>query len=294
MSEDKKRKHVEEDVDMTAGPADSDSSSSSDSDGEDEQIVNVDFDYFDPIELDFHAIKNLLRQLFDADNTQFDLSGIADAIIAQAGLGSTIKTDGKESDPFALLSLLDLKPTTASSAPWAKAIADYIILKTQSMPEFNRRVRQLMSPGSKSRVGWVVSERLINMPTEVVPPMYKMLSAELESSGSAGYDYFFIISKAFTEEAASIDTEDQPPQTKKSRQQFVNPSETYYFHQEDTVLQKLAEFHCGYAYSSEGRTADSKRLFQDSGIVTQGQLILVKAEKLGGIVELLESSFPPF
>lgn len=39
----------------------------------------------------------------------FDLSALADLIISQGALGSTIKTDGKESDPFALLTILNLK-----------------------------------------------------------------------------------------------------------------------------------------------------------------------------------------
>lgn len=86
-------------------------------DSESEEIVNVDFDYFDPGEIDFHAIKNLLRQLLDTDSTLFDLSSISDMIISQGAMGSTVKTDGKESDPFALLTVLNMKENKVGCKP---------------------------------------------------------------------------------------------------------------------------------------------------------------------------------
>lgn len=91
MGEDKKRK-IE------------DTGESSD----EEEIVNVDFDFFSPKEIDFQAVKNLLRQLFGADSQSFDLSSIAGIIISQRDLGSTVKTDGEESDPYALLTVINL------------------------------------------------------------------------------------------------------------------------------------------------------------------------------------------
>lgn len=108
----KKRKQEDESIaeqdssiaDNTINGQDSDS----ENDGDDEQLVNVDFDYFDPKEIDFHAFKNLLRQLFDVDNINFDLSFLADKIIEQANVGSTVKTDGPDSDPFAMLTILNI------------------------------------------------------------------------------------------------------------------------------------------------------------------------------------------
>lgn len=73
-------------------------------------MVDVDFEWFDPEpEVDFHGLKNLLRQLFDTDNQLFDLSELVDLILSQPKLGSTVKVDGKESDPFAFLTVLNLQ-----------------------------------------------------------------------------------------------------------------------------------------------------------------------------------------
>jgi protein BCP1 len=73
-------------------------------------MVNVDFEWFDPQPaVDFHGMKNLLRQLFDADSQIFDLSALTDLILSQPLLGSTVKVDGNESDPYAFLTVLNLQ-----------------------------------------------------------------------------------------------------------------------------------------------------------------------------------------
>lgn len=73
-------------------------------------MVNVDFEWFDPQPaVDFHGLKNLLKQLLDVDAHLFDLSALADLILSQPLLGSTVKVDGNEGDPFAFLTVLNLE-----------------------------------------------------------------------------------------------------------------------------------------------------------------------------------------
>lgn len=72
-------------------------------------MLNVDFEWFDPqLEHDFPGLKTLLRQLFDVDSQSFDLSALTDLILAQPLLGSTVKVDGNETDPYAFLTILNL------------------------------------------------------------------------------------------------------------------------------------------------------------------------------------------
>jgi protein BCP1 len=73
-------------------------------------MVNVEFEWFDPQpEHDFHGLKTLLRQLLDVDAQLFDLSALADLILSQPLLGSTVKVEGNESDPYAFLTVLNLR-----------------------------------------------------------------------------------------------------------------------------------------------------------------------------------------
>lgn len=72
--------------------------------------LDVEFEWFDPQpEHDFHGLKALLRQLFDVDAQLLDLSALTDLILAQPLLGSTVKVEGNESDPFAFLTVINLR-----------------------------------------------------------------------------------------------------------------------------------------------------------------------------------------
>lgn len=73
------------------------------------QTIDVDFEFFNPSEIDYHSIKLLLSQLLSHDAPALDLGAIANLVIQQGEqLGSTVKTDGKEGDPYAVLSILDI------------------------------------------------------------------------------------------------------------------------------------------------------------------------------------------
>ena len=101
-----KRKIAENEVSQQNRSDDGPESESSD----DIDMLNVDFEWFDPQPaVDFHGLKTLCRQLFDADADLFNLSELVDLILSQPLLGSTVKVDGNESDPFAFLTVLNLR-----------------------------------------------------------------------------------------------------------------------------------------------------------------------------------------
>ncbi|KAJ8103106.1 p21-C-terminal region-binding protein-domain-containing protein [Lipomyces tetrasporus] len=272
-------------------------SESEDSKSDNEEIVNVDFDYFDlRPDVDFHAIRNLLRQTFDSDNTIFDLSGLADLILSQSTLGSTVKTDGVESDPFAFLTVVNANVHREN--PAIRQITNYILSKTKANEAFNKKLNELLADDAKSNTGIIFSERLINMPTEVAPPMYRMLYDEIQRAINTAeqyqFDYYIIISKSFTEIASRIDEEDERPKKKKKNRE-ANRSETFYFHAEDEIIQRKSEHHMTYKFSNEAQVADSRRTFQDYGISPQGQLLLISSNNFKEIIDEMLTLFavPP-
>lgn len=44
----------------------------------------------------------------------------------------------------------------------------------------NEKLVELLKDTSKNHIGLILSERLINMPVQIVPPMYKMLQEEIQ------------------------------------------------------------------------------------------------------------------
>ncbi|KAL4779357.1 p21-C-terminal region-binding protein-domain-containing protein [Aspergillus varians] len=287
-----KRKQIK-DADVTMGGTDP--NVDGDSSDEDMDIVNVDFEWFDPQEIDFHGLKHLLRQLFDIDAQDFETSALTDLILAQPLLGSTVKVDGKDSDPYAFLTVLNLQ--AHSDKPAIKTLTAYIKRKASANPSL-APLTELLSQTPIPPIGLILTERLINMPGEVVPPMYTMLQEEIawaiEEKEPYNFSHYLIVSKTYEEVESKLDAEESRPQ-KKKKKAAGEKSERFFFHPEDEVLERHALCSGGYEYShkhDEGHS-DSKRAFQELGIRTGGSLILIEAEKFEGAVKAMTEYLTP-
>ncbi|CAK42163.1 protein bcp1 [Aspergillus awamori] len=264
---------------------------------EDMDMVNVDFEWFDPQPaVDFHGLKNLLRQLFDTDAQIFDMSALADLILSQPLLGSTVKVDGNESDPYAFLTVLNLQEH--KDKPVIKDLTAYLQRKANAVPTL-APLAQLLSQTPIPPIGLILTERLINMPAEVVPPMYTMLQEEIEwaikDKEPYNFSHYLIVSKTYEEVESKLDAEESRPQKKKKKAAGGEKAERFLFHPEDEVLERHAV--CvgpvEYTHKAEEGLSDAKRAFQDLGIVTKGSLILLEASKLDGAVKDMAEYFKP-
>ncbi|RMZ82406.1 hypothetical protein DV737_g2043, partial [Chaetothyriales sp. CBS 132003] len=279
----KRKQDLGDNVALTGKDLDEDAS------GEDEDFdtINVDFEWFDPQpEVDFHGIKALLQQLLDVDAPLFNLTDITDLILSQPLLGSTVKVDGNQTDAYAFLSVLNLQEHGAK--PYVAKLVQYVQAKASATPDL-APLAALLSQETVPAVGLVLTERLINVPAEVVPPMYTMLLEEiqwaLEENEPYGFSHYLILSKTYTEIPSKLDAEDDRP--KKKKKAGGGSFETMYFHPEDEVFEKHALCAGGFDYSThrdEGHS-DSKRAFQELGIRPQGHAILIERDKFKDAVQ---------
>ncbi|EKJ73918.1 hypothetical protein HYE68_003463 [Fusarium pseudograminearum] len=261
-------------------PADVNMMDEDGSDDEDFDMVNVDFEWFnfDP-EVDFHGTKTLLRQLFDVDANLFNMSALADIVLSQPTIGSTIKVDGKANDAYALLTVLNT--AVHQDKEPMKDIIKYLVEKAQTNSSLAPIADVL---GSGKHVGLVFSERLINMPSELAPPLYSMLVDEVEAAVEDkepyNFSHYLILSKTYQELESKLDVENQ--KRKKAKEE----AGMYYFHMEDEVLHKHAVAHGNFNYTKEDElAADSKRAFQEMGVKAHGHMILIEASKFPGAVK---------
>lgn len=279
-------------------------------------IVNVDFEFFDPQEQDFDGFRALLRQLFDSDANLVNLSGLVDLILAQNKVGSTVKSDGNESHLFAFLTVLNLQEHQVSYVLFGctiltgmatnlrysqskPAIASLIAYLQQKAAEANLEpIRQQLSQVPVPNIGLVLSERMVNAPTELVPPMYKMLLEEIEwalaDQEPYNFSHYLIVSRTYEAIMSNLQHEDGRSQ-KKKKKDTSGEKEIYYFHPEDELLHKYAMSKGNFQFTHqqvEGHS-DSKRAFHDFGIKTGGHLMLIEASKLHAAVEEMASAIQP-
>ena len=295
---------------------------------QDFDIVNVDFEWFNfDAEIDFHGTKALLRQLLDVDAALFDVSGLADLVLSQPTIGSTVKVDGKETDAYALVTALNLrehrdKKPLADLARYLGEKAGEVTAGRLNGDNNNNNtsssssssggggggntgegglattVRELLASEDK-QVGLVLSERLINMPSEIAPPMYGMLVDEIEAAVEDGEPYQFthylVLSKTYLETESALGGGDDEEEgggrrRKKGRQE---PS-VFYFHPEDEVLHRHALAHGSYPFTrADDAVADSKRAFQEMGVLPHGHMILIEAARFPDAVKAVQEYLSP-
>lgn len=251
-------------------------------------MVDVDFEWFnyDP-EVDFHGVKSLLRQLFDVDASLFNMSVLADLVLSQPTIGSTVKVDGKNTDAYAMLTALNT--AVHKDADTMKDVLQYLVQKAGTNAAL-APVAELIN--ANQHIGLVFSERFINMPSEIAPPLYSMLIDEIEAAVEDKepyeFSHYLILTRTYTEVESTLDVEDR--KKKKAKEE----ASTFYFHPEDEVLHKHAAAFGGFPYTKEGdAVADSKRAFQEMGIKAQGHMILIEAPKFREAIKAVNDYVNP-
>lgn len=285
----KRSRDIDQDVAMTEPAADKKAGAEDDSsDEEDMDIVNVDFELFNyDSQIDFHGVKHLLRQLLDADSQLFDLSALSDLVVEQNTIGSTCKVDDKANDAYAFLTVLNLHEHRATKPVIAELI-EYLSERSKATGDATlaAAVPELLAPGSKACVGLVLSERLLNMPAEVIPPMWRCMIDEIEAAVEDKEPYEFthylVVSRAYREVESTLDVGER--KNKKAREERG----LQYFHPEDEEMRKHAVAAGSYDYTKENESvADSKRAFQELGVKPAGFMMLIEADKFDGAVQAI-------
>lgn len=178
-------------------------------------------------------------------------------------------------------------------------LVQYLLQRSATNAELSP-LKDLLASLNTARVGLVLTERLINIPSEVVPPMYKMLLEEIswavEEKEPYNFSHYLILSKTYQEVESPLDQESSRSHKKKKQRlgagKQAGPA-VFYFHPEDEVLQRYAQSYGVFDYVNQpGESqSDSKRAFQELGIRPQGHMILIEAERFAPAVKATEQYF---
>ena len=169
----------------------------------------------------------------------------------------------------------------SQSNPAIQQLTSYITTKS-SLPSLSP-LSALLSSSSSAQIGLILTSRFINMPHEIVPPMYTMLLEEItwaiEANEPYNFTHYLLFSKTYSEVGSQLPSEEAP--RGKRKKAGGEEEETFYFHPEDEVWHKYATCWSNFEYSTpvdEG-ASDSKRAFQELGVKPKGHLILIEGEK---------------
>jgi len=154
-----------------------DASDSSDGEDADAKEVQVDFELYNPSEIDFLSVKNLSRAMLANISGDLSLASTISQAILDGDVGSVVKSEGY-TDALAVISVLPL--WGEKSEAWAKVFLDSVgIAKKDAVG-----------------VGLLVNLRIINMPVmKLAPAMHKCLFDEVakQRTGDNKYTRYIMV-----------------------------------------------------------------------------------------------------
>ncbi|PNF16572.1 BCCIP-like protein [Cryptotermes secundus] len=264
-----------------------------------QEIIQVDFEGRNPVDADFHGIKQLLQQLFL--KAHINLSELADLIIGQNYVGSVVKQsevdsedgddDSDVNDVFGVTSVLNI--TEKQNLECVQQLRSLLLelCSEHATDQANTLIRSLLSDDSQS-IGLLINERIVNIPAQISVPLLESLSKEIkracEKKMPYDFTYFILICKLYRSEK---------PQTKKKKKKKQQQSgggdepEVVWSNLEEEIINQEAD--CQFEFCVKG---DS-----DSGLVGHWmeddvemspyrRVLLLKANKLDPLIERIKTS----
>ena len=168
----------------------------------DDEIENVEFNFSNILENDYHSLKSLLQPNFMFEN--INVGALADLLIAQhEDVGTTIRADDQI---FGLFSYVPLSSNLAKKnhSSFIDEFYNFLKLKCKNADEANKN-KILEIIGDKNvNLGLIISERIVNLPEETIPPALGLATKEINECREVeekdydkrfDFDYLILISK---------------------------------------------------------------------------------------------------
>ncbi|KAG8222983.1 hypothetical protein J437_LFUL002706 [Ladona fulva] len=252
-------------------PLDGSDSSDSDSINEDDELgsvgqeIQVDFEGRNPIDSDFHGIKQLLQQLFL--KAHVNLSELTDLIISQNYVGSVVKqseidegSDDEDddladsNDVFGITTVINL--TEKKELECIRQLRSLLLelCEEHGSEETKELVRSLVqSGGPQHNVGLLITERFINIPVQIAVPLLESLSKEIKRAQEKrmpfDFSYYILICKLYKMDAKA-QRKSRKKKNDKGRPGLEDPS-VIWSNPEEEVISEDADYSFEFCVKDE-------------------------------------------
>ncbi|KAE8076315.1 hypothetical protein FH972_014977 [Carpinus fangiana] len=253
--------------------------SESSSDEEFEGVVQADFAFFDPKPNDFHGVKTLLQTYLD--NKQWDLSGFVDLILGQTTVGTVVKVEGDEDDGvFSVVTALNLQRYKDH-----KCIVEFkeFLLKACQEEDVVDDLRSVLGEQAQN-VGLLVSQRVVNLPPQLLPPLYDALFDEVswatedepteDLRNSFRFKFYILVGKIYKHKNADL------------RKKLSNDSDEaiIYTKPEDEIFHRVSLWSFSFPLHAQQPSTHELRNYRFMGLV-----MAVEADKIATFRQELKS-----
>ncbi|XP_045425200.1 BRCA2 and CDKN1A-interacting protein [Lemur catta] len=256
-----------------------------------DEEVNIEFEAYSISDNDYDGIKKLLQQLFL--KAPVNTAELTDLLIQQNHVGSVIKQtdvsedsddDMDEDEIFGFISLLNL--TERKGTQCVEQIKELILSCCEKNCDKNmvEQLDKLLNDTTKP-VGFLLSERFINVPPQIALPMHQQLQKELADAHKTNKPcgkccFYLLISKTFVE-AGKNNSKKKWSNQKKDELMFANAEEEFFY--EKAILK------FNYSVQEESDTGLGGRWsFDDVPMKPLRTVMLIPGDKMNEIMDKLK------
>ncbi|XWS09263.1 hypothetical protein CRYUN_Cryun40dG0070800 [Craigia yunnanensis] len=242
-------------------------------------IVQADFAFFDPKPDDFHGVKTLLQPYLD--NKQWDLSGFVDLILGQTTVGTVVKLeDDEDNGAFSVTTALNLG--RYKDCKCITELKEFLLNICQEKDKIGN-LRSLLVEKAQN-VGLLVSQRVVNLPPELLPHLYDALFDEVswatedepteELRNSFHFKFYIVVSKIYKHKKAN-----------QKRSSSTDKDEALvYIKPEDEIFHKLSMWSFLFPLQTQQVATHELKNYQLTGIV-----MAVEAENISSFRQQLHT-----
>ncbi|KAJ8752201.1 hypothetical protein K2173_003809 [Erythroxylum novogranatense] len=245
-------------------------------------VVQADFAFFDPKSEDFHGVRILLQTYLD--NEKWDLSGFVDLILEQTTVGTVVKVeDDEDGAPFSIITALNLGRYKEH-----KCIMELreFLLKV-CLEKSVKDDLMLLLRDEAQNVGLLVSQRVVNLPLQLLPPLYDALFDEVswatedepteELRKSFGFRHYLLICKVYKQKNSDG----------KKRQSLHADKEIIFVKPDDEVFYKLCLWSFSFPLHSKQVTSYELKDYRPMGLVmtVEADKVPIFREKLHSLID---------
>ncbi|XP_043721280.1 protein BCCIP homolog [Telopea speciosissima] len=227
------------------------------------EIVQADFAFFDPKPDDFHGVKILLQTYLD--NKQWDLSGFVDLILAQTTVGTVVKLEDSDEDGlFSVVTALNMGRYKDHGC--ITELNEFLIEVCQEK-DVSSKLRLFLGEEA-SNVGLLVSQRVVNLPPQLLPPLYDALFDEVswatedepteELQDSFRFKFYLVLTKIYKHKNAN---------QQKGTSKHCTDEPIIYLKPEDEIFHKLSSWSFSFPLRTQQPAMHELRNYTLTGLV---------------------------
>ena len=167
----------------------------------DDEIENVEFNFSNILESDYHSLKSLIQPNFQFEN--INVGDLSDFLISQhEDVGTTIRAGDMVFGVFSYVPLSQQIQKKQHSS-FFDEFFNFLKLKANKADEKNKvKIMEILQ--KNYNLGLIISERVVNLPEETVPPALGLATKEINECREVeekdydkrfDFDYLILISK---------------------------------------------------------------------------------------------------